>query len=64
MPPFAGAGFVQVRVSVPPPQEREQALQADQPPLMGSAIIGVTVITREGQLIDQSYTGRLSCTRK
>ena len=35
-PPFAGAGLVQVRDCVPPPQESEHADQDDQPPFMGT----------------------------
>ncbi|NTW46435.1 MAG: hypothetical protein HGB18_05350, partial [Candidatus Moranbacteria bacterium] len=34
-PPFAGAGLVQVRDCVPPPQVAEQADQSDQAPFMG-----------------------------
>lgn len=37
LPPFAGAGLLQVRVCVPPPQSLSQTLHADQPPLTGVA---------------------------
>lgn len=36
VPPFAGAGLVQVRVWVPPLQAAEQLLQPLQPPLTGT----------------------------
>lgn len=35
LPPFAGAGSVQLRVSVPPPHSALQSPQLDQPPLTG-----------------------------
>ena len=35
LPPWAGAGFVHVRVLVPPPQLAEHELQPDQPPWTG-----------------------------
>lgn len=37
-PPYCGAGLVQVRVWVPPPQETEQAPQSVHPPLMGAFV--------------------------
>ena len=37
-PPYCGAGLVQVRVCVPPPQAREQAPQPLQPPLIGEFV--------------------------
>lgn len=40
-PPFNGAGFEQVRVSVPPPHVVEQVLQADQTPLTATAVVQV-----------------------
>ena len=36
-PPWDGAGLVQVRVCVPPPQVAEQVPQPDQPPSTGQA---------------------------
>lgn len=35
LPPFAGAGLLQVRVCVPPPHSLSQVPQLDQPPLTG-----------------------------
>lgn len=37
-PPYCGAGLVQVRVCVPPPQVREQELQSLHPPSMGAFV--------------------------
>lgn len=37
-PPYCGEGLVQVRVWVPPPQEREQAPQSLQPPFIGAFV--------------------------
>ena len=42
-PPLEGGGFVQVRVSVPLPQEVEHVLHADHPPLTGRAAAVVHV---------------------
>ena len=53
-PPLAGAGLLQARAWVPPPQEALQPDQPDQPPLTGA---GLTVMVKEdvpsvlGQLI-------------
>jgi len=40
-PSFEGAGFEQVRVSVPPPHVAEHALQADQAPSTATAVVQV-----------------------
>jgi len=46
-PPYCGAGLVQVRVCMPPPQETEQAPQPLHPPFTGAF-----VTTTEPEAVD------------
>ena len=43
-PPFAGAGFVQVRACVPPPQVTEHVDQLDHPPFTGMGSVQLAVV--------------------